>query len=275
VWNSEASTFIIQSVGFPNTAWNWAIGNIGTKQTGDFIAPDNTQVGSDGLYDSHGTKVDTRSLFRAQMDEKLALDNRTLREVRLGDADNYEAGDAADAVAVDAAWKTAVQGATGLSGVNFDAIGTNQLVPFTFNFGIDAGSYVAGASLSIGYKNTGGSSAGDTIFFESTGRRYTWADLGVAPPTASQGAVVIELSKLLPALQDGKLNLAISGNTAIDWATLNFQTASVTSAKVTTLVATDDAQVSQAAPTTNFGASGSMNTKRNGRNGQLRVVPAL
>jgi autotransporter-associated beta strand protein len=264
VWNSEASSFIIQNIGSPLSAWNWAIGNIGTKQTGDFIAPDGTAVGSDGFYDSHGTHVDTRSLFHAQMDEKLAVDNRVLREVRLGDADNYVAGDPADTVPVDAAWKTAVQGATGQTGVGFDNVAVNHLVPFTFNFAIDAGSYVVGASLSLGYKSASGSAAGDTIFFESLGRRYTWADLGVAPPTASQGAVVIDLAKLLPALQDGKLNLAVSGNGAIDWATLNFQTASVASPRTTTLIATDDSQVSQAAPTTNFGTSASMNTKRNG-----------
>jgi hypothetical protein len=35
VWNSEANSYIIQNIGWPNTAWNWAIGNIGTKNTGE------------------------------------------------------------------------------------------------------------------------------------------------------------------------------------------------------------------------------------------------
>ena len=264
VWNSEANSFIIQNVGSPNTSWNWAVGNVGTKQTGDFVAPDGTVVGSDGLYDSHGTRVDTRSLFHAQMAEKLAYDGWMLRESRIGDGDNYRAGQAADAVAVDAAWRAAVEGATGRSAIGFDVVANNQLVPFTFNFGVAPGTYIVGASLSLGLKSAGNSSAADTIFFESAGRRYTWAELGAAAPTTAQGAVVIDLSKLLAALQDGRLNLAVSGNTAIDWATLNFQTASITSARQQTITAAEDAYVNQASPTSNFGNDASLFTKRNG-----------
>ena len=262
VWNSEANSFTIQNIGVPVSARNWAIGNIGSVNTGS-PGP----KGSQGIYDSHGTKVDTRSLFHAQNAERQAVDNFALRETRVGDADNYAGGDPADGVNnAEAAWRAAVQTASGQTPLGLDVAGSaNQLVPLTFTFGIDPGTYVAGASLSIGYKAaTAGSSAGDTIYFENATRRYTWAELGVPAPTADQGATVIDLAKLLPALQDGKLNIAVSGNTAIDWATLNFQTASITSPKRTTITAAEDAYVDQANPTSNFGTNTSLFTKRNG-----------
>src|SRR5439155_1638968 len=82
---------------------------------------------------------------------------------------------------------------------------------------IDPGTYVAGASLSLGLRSTGSSTSSDKIYLENSTRSYTFAQLGVTPPTTSEDGVVIDLSKLLAALQDGKLNLAILGDGGINW----------------------------------------------------------
>src|SRR5206468_3191009 len=134
VWNSTATGspgFIVQS---PVTAQNWLIGGIGSLGAGSGIG-----FHTPGLIDSSGPSgpnVDTRSLYYAQLGERMAYENYDLREVRLGDADNYVSGDAADAVPVDATWKTNVQNATGKTAVGFDTVANSQLIPFTFNFSI-------------------------------------------------------------------------------------------------------------------------------------------
>ena len=271
VWNSEASSFIVQNVGYPKTsAWNWAIGNVGTINSGNLtLTAGGAPSGTQGFYDSHGAKVDTRSLFHAQMAEKLAHENWMLREVRVGDADDYAPGDAADAASLaDAAWRNAVQAASGKAVVGTDSVAGDQLVPLTFDFTRAPGTYVVGASLSLGLKSAGGGdTSGDTIYFESASRTYTWAQLGVTAAAIADGAVVIDLSKLLPALQDGRLNIAVSGNAAVDWATLNFQTAALTHPTLATLAPAHDAHVDQAAPTSNFGNVASLYSKLNGAAG--------
>lgn len=68
VWNSRASSFIVQN---PPTATNWLIGSVGTLAT---------EGGKVGTYDSHGTRVSlddpagnpTDSLYRAQLAERRA-----------------------------------------------------------------------------------------------------------------------------------------------------------------------------------------------------------
>src|SRR5205823_13468152 len=112
-----------------------------------------------------------------------------------------------------------------------------------FNFSAEPGTYVVGASLSLGVKSAGGSTSGDKIYIEDISRAYGWGDLSVAAPTTTPAGAVIDLAKFLAALQDGKLNIAIAGNTAIDWATLNLQTASTAQPATTTLTAAADAYV--------------------------------
>src|SRR5439155_22470146 len=101
------------------------------------------------------------------------------------------------------------------------------LVPFTFNYSSDAGTHIVGAYLTLGYKSASSSGA-DKIYIEDTSRLYGWSSLGATAPTTTAAGEVIDLSGFLAALQDGKLNIAVSGNTGIDWATLNFETASTT-----------------------------------------------
>src|SRR5205814_1113771 len=134
---------------------------------------------------------------------------------------------------------------------------------------LDPGTQVVGASLSLGAKSTGGSNANDVIYIEDKTRALSWSQLGVAAPGASEKGMVIDLSKYLAALQDGKLNIAISGNTAIDWATLNFQTASTTQPTTTKLTAVADAYVNSAQAANNFGTSSTVQTDNDPTNGSL------
>jgi autotransporter-associated beta strand protein len=257
IWNSAAS-FTVQN---PPTAQNWLIGSIGPIVNGTvYVGPHDP-----GIYDSSGpsgVNVTPRSLYYQQLGERMAYEDFTLREVRLGDADAFTSGDAVDSPPVDATWKTNIQNATGQTGVGFDTVANGQLIPFTFNLNLDPGTYVVGASLSLGVESTGGSTANDKIYLEDPSRAYTWSQLGVKPPGVGESGVVIDLSKYLAALEEGKLNLAVLGNTAIDWATLNFQTASTTQPASTTFTPTDDAYVQDGtSANTNFGAATTLQTK--------------
>lgn len=258
VWNSAAS-FIVQS---PVTAQNWLIGSMGTVGAGGGIG-----FHTPGLIDlsgpsGTGVNVATRSLYYQQLGERMAYENFLPREIRVGDADAFVNDGAIDNVAVDGTWKSSIQAATGKTGVGFDTFANNQLVPFTLNYNIDPGTYIVGASLHLGLKSAGGASSGDTIYIEDKSRTYTWNALGVAAPTTTEDGLVIDLSKMLAALQDGKLNLAILGNTAVDWATLQLQTASTTQPNTTTLTASEDATVQDGTnANTNFGNATSLQTK--------------
>lgn len=64
VWNSTARRIVVQN---PPTAQNWAIGVIGTKWAGAFSA-----YAEDGYWISHGVPVEPRSLYRKQVEERLA-----------------------------------------------------------------------------------------------------------------------------------------------------------------------------------------------------------
>src|SRR5439155_16372752 len=201
--------------------------------------------------------------------ERMQYENVVLREARLGDSDAFLNDGAADNVNVDAAWKSTIQTATGKTGVGFDTSATGQLIPFTFNLSLDPGTHVVGASLSLGAKSTGGSTANDVIYIVDKTRAQSWSQLGVTSPGITEKGMVIDLSKYLAALQDGKLNIAVAGNTAIDWATLNFQTASTTEPTTTKLTAVADAYVNSASATSNFGTGSTFQTDNDPTNGSL------
>ena len=72
-----------------------------------------------------------------------AADNR----VWLGDVDDYAAGGVADAVPVDAAWRSEIVAATGLPAADFDTVADGQVVPMSFFFNVPSGQQVSGARL--------------------------------------------------------------------------------------------------------------------------------
>ncbi|MEA2711447.1 MAG: hypothetical protein QOF78_4048, partial [Phycisphaerales bacterium] len=255
VWNSAADKYVVQS---PPAAQNWLIGSIGTNNPGTvYVGPHDP-----GIYDSHGTNVDTRSLYYAQLADRLRYENLVYRELRVGDHDNYVNDGAVDTVAADAAWKTKLQTVSSNAIVGFDTVAAARLVPFTFNFTLAPGEQIVGASLNLGLKSASGSTSSDRIYFEDTTRSYKYADLGLTAPGTSAASRVIDLSKILAALQDGKLNVAIDGNTAVDWAVLNLRTASTVQPNQTTLNPVADALVRDGtSAASNFGTAATIDTK--------------
>ena len=67
----------------------------------------------------------------------------------------------------------------------FDSVSNGQLIPITFSFFVDPGTYVTGASLTLGLMSAGGSTTSDKIYIEDTSRAYGWGDLSVAAPTTT------------------------------------------------------------------------------------------
>lgn len=67
VWNSVASFFIIQN---PPGALNWAIGNIGDRRL-EARYFDTEPILPEGIFESHGVHVTPRSLYLAQLAERL------------------------------------------------------------------------------------------------------------------------------------------------------------------------------------------------------------
>jgi hypothetical protein len=214
VYNSTATGgFIVQN---PPTAQNWLIGSTGPLKTGTMaVGPRDP-----GRIESHGTRVDPRSLYYAQYADRNVVAGAQFREYRVGDIDNYTRT-AADDVPVDAAWAAAVDAATSQPLRGFDVVAGNQYVPFTINFALGPTEQVYGATLSIGLKAGGGLPGNDVAMLDSTSNKVALSSLrGGAPGTAAT-ARVVDLGNQLELLQDGRLNVCLSDDTAVDWAQLN------------------------------------------------------
>jgi hypothetical protein len=211
IWNSKAKSYIVQN---PPTAQNWLIGSSGGTS-------------GNGFKDSHGTRVTPRSLYYAQLAERQAQPGREAREYWLGDIDalNNTAGPAAKAdVWADSAWLDEVMAASGGQVQGMDAAATNKWVPLTFNFNLAPGEQVASATLSLGMKATNSSHSANRVYFDSLSSSKTVSELKWGTlSTSGISAKTVDLTPYLASLQDGKFNLAVNNDLAIDWAALNIQ----------------------------------------------------
>jgi hypothetical protein len=83
IWNTKSPTIICDS---PTGHMNYAIGNTGTEVLSSYI--NNTRPGVyRGYYDQHGTHVGPRSLYLAQLEDRLGaggVENITIPEQRTG-----------------------------------------------------------------------------------------------------------------------------------------------------------------------------------------------
>jgi len=83
IWNTESPNIICDT---PTGHMNYAIGNTGTEVLSGYI--NNTRPGVyRGYYDQHGTHVGMRSLYLAQLDDRLGaggVENITIPEQRAG-----------------------------------------------------------------------------------------------------------------------------------------------------------------------------------------------
>ena len=183
------------------------------------------------------------------------------RRIWLGDIDSYTAGGTADAVYVDAIWRTQVAAALGGTLAGFDASAAAQVVPMTFQFSVPDGQQVVEARLTMALLATG-DATNDRVYFDSTTGGSSWTDLGWTTPTTTASARTYDLSKRLSWLQDGVLNVALSGHVAIDWAVLDVTFAPKGLYSTTTVDAAADAYVRDGTYADQNFATGNMTIKK-------------
>ncbi|MEY3895149.1 MAG: hypothetical protein RLZZ214_668, partial [Verrucomicrobiota bacterium] len=217
VWNSTASNFRVRN---PPTARNWLVGSIGN------ILASAAPVGADpaGTYDSSGPTgtgkaVYPHSLYHGQLQQRLKWPDSQLRESWLGDIDQF-AG-AGDTVNCNAAWLAQVQ-ALGAADAKFDFLTGNRNTAFTFDFALDPGDTVVAASLTVSLRGLGGGSGDDVVFLDDVSNGQSYTSLGWTP-VAGTGSTVRTLAVDPALLADGRLNVALGADSAVDFAALHFQ----------------------------------------------------
>lgn len=220
VWNSTAASYIVQN---PPTAQNWLIGSVGTVLNDTRFGPQ-----PPGIIDQHGAAVDTRSLYYAQVADRDRIAGSSFREYHLGDYDEFfvDGAGSRDDVFVEAAWQQEAATIAGLFGTGiagFDDTAGPAVVPFTFDFQVDPGEHIAAATLSIAVRGTGGATADDLLFIERSDNAASLSNLGYGSPITTTSSEVILLQLVgvsLADLRDGRLNVALGTDLAVDWARL-------------------------------------------------------
>ncbi|MFK8113949.1 MAG: cadherin-like domain-containing protein [Rubripirellula sp.] len=274
-WNTTANDYIVQN---PPTAQNWVIGASGT-------IVNETRFGTQelGIFDAHETPIDfgdpanpLSSLYvaqRNQADSEASLDRR---EYVLGDYDLgiFDGAASADGVFVDSDWMTVVNAvASGQPVESFDRASAGQIVPWSFNYLLEDGESVFSAILTLGLRGTGGNSVDDSLWFDSTSDQRSFSSLGVTAPLATDAttAITMELTgNDLLALNDGRLNLAIGNDTAMDWATLDLRVGTAPIDAVGDVVSTnEDIAVVASVLTNDAGATLSIDSFTQGSGGSV------
>ena len=168
------------------------------------------------------------SLYRKQLAERMANPNAQLREYSVGDYDGYEnlATDG-DNVFVDPAWRTQVASIENESIGGFDRrTQADRSVPFTFAFDAPtSGQSIIAATLTMAVSAIGSGASNDRIWLETAGNSIGFAELGTLPHFGNSDIVTLEFlasggDTSLSFLQDGKLNVLVNDDHAVDWANL-------------------------------------------------------
>ena len=261
VWNCKASTFRVRN---PPTAKNWLVGSIGT------IGASSGPVGADpaGTYDSSGPSgtgkaVHTRSLYYGQLQQRLKWPGSEFREVWLGDVDQHAStGGTGEAMNCDAAWLAQVE-ALGVppAVAKSDELVGGRHVAFTLDFTRTPGDTIVAASLTVSLRAIGSATA-DSIWLDGTSSPQTFASLGWNP--VSTTAPTVRTLEVSPAmLSDGRLNVALGTNCAVDYAVLHLQVQKPQpSVSNVTLLAVADAHVQGGAnASSNYGTATTLLTK--------------
>ena len=237
VWNCVAPNFRVRN---PPTARNWLIGSIGLIYDSQWWLP---PVGDDpdGTYEwsgppiplpqfgqpTLGHQVEPYSLYFAQLQQRLKWPQSEFREYRLGDIDDFGGSPSPeDRAPVDPAFLKAVRDNAGTLRVsqNFDDRTPNRQMAFTFTVPLKGAERVVAASLVLCMKSVGNTDPFDVLYLDSATvgtpmqakRGYDW-DIRKDAPS-------IETLEVDPALlSDGKLNVSIKQNIALDWAVLHVQ----------------------------------------------------
>jgi len=264
VWNCQASAFDVEN---PPTARNWLIGSVGTLTgTNLYAVPSNPSFGT---YDSNGANVFPFSLWGNQRQDQLVRSQVQVREYNVGDFDLLGPSSATgDSVTVDSTWLTSVSNAATAAGAlvgNFDDTRTNRWVPWTHNFTLDAGDTILSATLSFAVRSTGSGWTNDVLRIETTGSSVTLSSLGASALSSTSSTVLrYDLASRLTDLADGKLNLAVSQDVAVDWSVLELRVAPAASGSTITLTLISEADSyiqAGTSATNNNGTSTSMLVK--------------
>jgi hypothetical protein len=306
VWNSEANSFIAQS---PPTAQSWLIGSTGTINAGDCHLAGATCA---AYNDSHGTAVTAggeTSLYEAQLND--AADIRTfhwkggagnwndhlkwnqevkpgvyavqMRDYLYGDIDShtFDPGvESDDLPYTDPAWQAAVFEASRNLLVGFDTLAPNRSVTFTMQHQLSAGERVLHGSLAMSFKQGGEEVATDFIqlFDMQSQHRLNLSTLGWASQinATTPFAGTLDMSQFLDKLQSGSVNVWVSDDVAVDWASYTVAVAKPIADAVGPTVFLDggnvtvDAVVGPAGDVQNGGPAASRLTIA--RNGRLNVI---
>ena len=268
-WNNAAKGFIVQN---PPNAKNYLIGSVGPIQNGTaYVGPHDP-----GTYDSSGTgatNVYPDSLYFAQLQDRLAAPGLRSQDYWLGNINVFTNSPAGgDVVAVDTAWRTAVQSAAGAQPLHpFDVVTNNHWVPFTFNFALAPNEHLVGATLSLSMRATN-SGAADVLYLDSLTNSFSFSSLGWLPISTSTLTTnitvrVLDLANQLNLLTNGQLNAAVQGDIGIDWATLELQVAPDLGASTTSLAPIADATVrGGTSANINYGSSNLLTTRLDSSN---------
>ena len=220
VWNSKANNFRVRN---PPTARNWLVGSVGN------ILASAAPVGADppGTYDSSGPSatgkaVYPHSLYHGQLQQRLKWPGSQFRESWLGDVDQFTStGGTGGAVNCNAAWLAQVQ-SLGPADSKFDLLAGNRTTAFTFDFALDPGDTVVAASVTVSLRDIGGGSDDDIIHLDGLSSGQSYSSLGWSP-ISSAGSTVRTVAVDSALLADGRLNVALGADSAVDFATLHFQ----------------------------------------------------
>ena len=242
-------------------AKNWIPGSKGTMKSGEFATPSGVvfptiPLANDAQYspkydDSHGTNVATQSLYQAQLADATGQTNKTyqwtsgsgnwgdaqkwvqaaiprvrgiqIRDYLIGDIDSftYDAN-ADDDYYIDPAFKTQVQSQFGSNVGGFDVVAANRNLAFTHQFALAANEQILNASLALAMRSVSGSSSNDKIMIHNVGT-FSLNTLGWTRSVGTTTVGMFDFGPYLSALQNGKLSVALNGNTAADWGLLSLQ----------------------------------------------------
>ncbi|HZO84810.1 MAG TPA: DNRLRE domain-containing protein, partial [Verrucomicrobiae bacterium] len=258
-WNCDASSgFVVQN---PPTARNWLIGSIGAIKNGTVhVGPHDP-----GTYDANGTNVFPQSLYHNQLNNRLIAPGLQIREYVVGDMDEFSSTNiGGGSVTVDSTWLAQVTAQAGGAAnvTNFDALGGNKWIPWTHSFQLDPGDRIVSAVLWISVRGIGSGWASDEIFFDTLANNRSITNF--APTIGASGSTVltIDLADQLALLADGRLNLAVQDDLAVDWSALELGVAATFPTLTNVLVAEADAFVRGGSfAANNFGTAATLTTK--------------
>jgi hypothetical protein len=221
VWNCRARSFVVQN---PPTARNWLIGSVGTLKEGTvYVGPHDP-----GTIDQHGFPVFPRSLYYAQLQHRLHFPGLQIREYWAGIPDGFDTNNpAAETATADPEWLAQIQSQAGNAPIGrFDDFLPGQWIPVTFRWTAPPGTQIVAAALQFCLQTPPNPHQPGRILLETLDASIP-IDTLLPGPAAPDGSAVylLDLNSRPADLTDGRLNLALQGDLAVDWMRLELHLA--------------------------------------------------